>query len=312
MVDIVGLGEICIDWVLQVERFPEPDEKIFYKKSEIFPGGVTANYVTALARLGANVGFIGGVGKDHYGNFLISKLNEEGIDTSLLKRHNNRNTAVNILAVNKHGEKIIFQDPNLKENVPDPMYLDEKFVEYLKNAVLLHTTGIKLETSIKAAKIAKKSGKFVSFDLEKHVAEYGIDKIKELLKYTDLLLPNKLGIRQLTDTDDLVEAAFKMKKYGPNTVVITLGDKGCMIITDENTVIEVPAFKVKAIDTTGAGDAFNAAFTYSFFVKKWDYKKAALFANATAAIKCTKMGAQTGLPRYDEVLKFLKERNVYL
>ena len=111
-------------------------------------------------------------------------------------------------------------------------------------------------------------GKFVSFDLEKHVAEYGIEKIKELLKYTDLLLPNKLGIRQLTDTDDLVDAAFKMKKYGPNTVVVTLGDKGCMIITDENTVIEVPAFKVKAIDTTGAGDAFNAAFTYSFFVKK--------------------------------------------
>ncbi len=312
MVEIIGLGEICIDFVLQVDRFPEPDEKIFYRKRSMFPGGVTANYVTALARLGANVGFIGGVGKDQYGDFLLSILEKEGVDTSFVKKYTNRSTALNILAVNKHGEKVIFQDPNLKENVPDPDYLDDKIKEYMKNTILLHTTGIKLETSIKAAKIAKELGKFVSVDLEKHVVEYGIDKLKELLKYTDLLLPNKLGIRELTKKYDLMIAAFEIKKYGPKIVVVTRGKRGCMIVTEKNTILKVPAFKIKAIDTTGAGDAFNAAFTYAFFVKKWDYKKSAVFANAAAAIKCTKMGAQTGLPIYNEVIRFLKERNISL
>jgi len=312
MLDIIGLGEVCIDWIVKVERFPEPDEKIFMKGSGKFPGGVTANFVTAFARLGGKAAFIGGVGKDEYGNFIIETFEKEGVDTAYTVRHGDRSTAVNILLVDKNGERVIVQDPNLRDNVPEPEYFDRKDVqEYIASSKALHTTAIKVKTSEKAFKIAKEHGLLTSFDLEKHVAEYGLDQLKPILKLTDILMPNKLGIRALTGEEDFEKAARKLMELGPKIVVITLGSKGNMVVT-ESDVITAPAFQVKVVDTTGAGDAFNAAFLYSIIVKKWDYQKASKFANAVAALKCTKIGAQTGLPKLEEVNEFLKNKGVVL
>lgn len=303
--DIIGLGEVCIDWIAFLDHLPEPDEKIFAKYAKS-PGGVTANFVTAAARLDCKTGFIAGVGDDDHGRFLINTLKANGVDTSHVKVHNDRSTAFNILLVSRKGEKIALQDPNLRDNVPAPEELDE---QYLSKARCLHTSAIKIATTEKAVELAKRRGVTVSFDLEKHVAVQGMAKLRKILKNTDVLLPNKAGARELTKEDDLAGAAKRLLSYGPHVVVVTLGGRGCMVVTTQEK-FEVPAIKVNAVDTTGAGDAFAAGFLYGTILKGWDLKKAAVFANGVAAIKCLHPGAQGGLPTVNEVKEFLKNRDV--
>jgi sugar/nucleoside kinase (ribokinase family) len=143
--------------------------------------------------------------------------------------------------------------------------------------------------------IAKRHGVTVSFDLEKHVAVQGFDALRRSLELTDILLPNKLGICELMREKDLVAAALRALKFGPRVVVITLGADGALVVTSKEH-FRVPGFRVQSVDTTGAGDAFCAGFVCRAVVRKWDYRKAAIFANAVAAIKCTRTGAQEGRP----------------
>jgi len=312
MLDLIGVGEICIDWILKVDRFPKVDEKIFIKESKKFPGGVTANFVVGFARLGGKPGFIGGIGKDEYGEFLLGILNSEGIDTSYMKIHENKTTAINFIIIDTKGNKVIYQDPLLKENVPDPNYFNIIIEDYIKKAKVLHTTAIKLDTSIKVAEIAKKHDLVVSFDLEKHVVDdYGLERLKPLLKLTDILMPNKLAIKTLMNREDLIESAKELINFGPKMIVITLGKKGSIVVT-EKEVIETPAFKIIPVDTTGAGDTFNAAFIYSHIIKGLDIEKSSIIANAAAALKCLKLGAQAGMPKIHELKDFLKNYNYHI
>ncbi|WP_434731432.1 carbohydrate kinase family protein [Thermogladius sp. KZ2Tp1] len=312
MVEVVGLGEVCIDWTVKVKRFPETDEKIYIEDKQIFPGGVTANFTVGLARLGVNVAFVGGVGEDDFGRFLIKALEKEGVDTSLLLVRRDARTPVNIIVVNEKGEKQAYMDPFLKLNVPDFHEIRDGLEKMLSEAKVLHTSAIKIQPSLEAAKIAKKKKAAVTFDLEKHVAiEYGLEGLKPLLENVDILMPNKEGLKTLTKKESLVEAAKEMLKYGPRVVVVTRGEKGSLIV-HENGVIETPAFPINPVDTTGAGDAFNAGFVYAYFLRQLDLKDAAIVANAVAALKCLKLGAQTGMPRLHELREFLQKRGLQL
>ena len=305
--DVIGLGEVCIDWILKVDHFPEVDEKVFIRESGKFPGGVTANFVVGFSRLGGKPGFIGGLGNDQYGQYLLDVFKNEKVDTTKIKIYDNKPTAINFIVVDSKGNKIIFQDPLLKENVPDPKDIDTDIEKYIANAKALHTTAIKLETAVKAAQIAKKYGLKVSFDLEKHVVDdYGLENLKPMLALTDILMPNKLGLRTLLGKRDLVEAAYEIIEYGPKLVIITLGENGSMAIT-KNKAVRARAFKIKPIDTTGAGDSFNAAFIYFHVIKGLDLWESSVIANAAAALKCLKLGTQTGMPRLDELREFLSK-----
>jgi len=299
--DVVGLGEVVIDLIASIPRFPEPDEKIFATKYEKHPGGVTANFCVALSRLGAKSGFIGGVGEDADGTYLRDVFKREGVDASRLVTRKNALTPLNFVTVTPDGQKTIFQSPYMLTVFPRPEELD---LNYIADARILHTTALRVDTAERALKHAKKEGLTTSFDLEKHVAVYGLEKLAPLIKLTDILLPNKMGALTLTGTQSLKEAAEKLLALGPKTVVITLGEKGCLIKTKKET-LEVSAFKVKAVDATGAGDAFNAGLITGI-LNQWDLRKAATFAHAVAAIKITHTGAQAGLPTRKEVERFLE------
>jgi ribokinase len=304
-IDILGLGEVCVDWTAFVDHLPEVDEKVF-ARYERFVGGVTANFVVASARLGCRVSFLGGVGDDENGRFVLDTLSNKGIDTSGITIRKGNATAFNMLMVDKKGQKAIVQDQNLQHNVPDPEDIKEELISKSRS---LHTSGIKIHTAEKAMEIAKRYGATVSFDLEKHVALEGFEKLRRSLELTDILLPNKLGIRELAGDRDLVAAARQLLKVGPRVVVVTLGADGALVVTEKKHFL-VPAFKVQAVDTTGAGDAFSAGFIYGIVIRGWNYRKAAIFANAVAAIKCTRAGAQEGLPRLEEAQSFIRGRDV--
>jgi ribokinase len=301
--DVVGLGEVVIDLIASIPRFPEPDEKIFATKYEKHPGGVTANFCVAISRLGMKVGFMGGVGEDADGTYLRDTLRRERVDASRLVTRKDALTPLNFVTITPDGQKTIFQSPYMLTVFPRPEELD---LDYVAGARVLHITALRVDTAERALKHAKKEGVITSFDLEKHVAVYGFEKLAPLIKLTDILLPNKMGALTFSGTQNLKEAAEKLLALGPRIVVITLGEKGCLIKTEKET-LEVPAFKVKAVDATGAGDAFNAGLITGI-LNQWDLREAATFANAVAAMKITHIGAQAGLPSRKEVDGFLEKR----
>jgi sugar/nucleoside kinase (ribokinase family) len=131
----------------------------------------------------------------------------------------------------------------------------------------------------------------------------GQEDLVAALKLVDVLKPCKAAARELTGQSDYDKIADELLRLGPQLVAITQGAEGCLIASREK-VVHVPAFKVKVVDTTGAGDAFMGALSYGL-LQKWDHQRIGLFANACAALCCTKVGARA-MSKLDEVIAFIK------
>jgi ribokinase len=303
-VDIVGLGEIVLDWVTEIPHFPKPDEKIDAISENYFPGGVTANYLVATARLGGKCGFIGAVGCDSYGDYLIEDFVKEHVDTTCTKKIEDKKTPVNFIFVAK-GEKTIIQSPHMQTTKIGSEDLNEN---YIANSKILHTTIIHQEVSEKAVEIAKRYDVKISIDLESQIALRGWNNLKDILMSADILLPNKEGAKSITNSNKPEKAAEILVKKGIPIVIITLGSNGVLITTEEFQK-RIPTYEIKkVIDTTGAGDTFNGAFSYGYWIKGWDLEKSCIYANAAASLKIQKLGARSGMPNEAELIKFLQNR----
>jgi len=301
---IVGLGEVVVDWVAEIPHFPKPDEKIDAISENYFSGGVTANYLVAVARLGVSCGFIGAVGDDSYGDFLIEEFKKEKVDTSMIKKKRGQKTPINFIFVSK-GEKTIIQSPHMQTTKLEISDLNE---DYIANSKVLHTTIIHPIIAEKVIDIAKSNDVKISIDLEAQIAQRGWNNLKKVLLQADVLIPNKEGAKSITNSRTPHEAANVLIKKGIPVVIITLGDKGALITTDKFQK-EIPAFKTsKVIDTTGAGDTFNGAFSVAYWIKNWDLEKSTLYANASASLKIQKLGARTGMPIETELMQHLKDK----
>lgn len=302
-IDIVGLGEVVLDWVAEIPHFPKPDEKIDALSENYFPGGVTANYLVATARLGGKSGFIGAVGCDLYGDYLLHDFANEGVDTTYVKKIEDKKTPVNFIFV-AQGEKTIIQSPHMQTTKIELEDLDK---DYISNSKLLHTTIIHQDITEKAIDIAKQNNVKISIDLEAQIALRGWDNLKNILKSADILLPNKEGAKSITNSKNPERAAEILVKKGIPIVIITLGSDGVLITTNEFQK-KIPTYQVKnVIDTTGAGDTFNGAFSLAYWIKGWDLEKSCTYANASASLKIQKLGARSGMPNEAELIDFLKK-----
>ncbi|MHA2289095.1 MAG: carbohydrate kinase family protein [Promethearchaeota archaeon] len=301
-VDIIGLGEIVLDWVTEIPHFPKPDEKIDALSENYFPGGVTANYLVALSRLGGLSGFIGAVGDDSYGNLLIDDFFKENVDTSNLKKITNKKTPVNFIFV-AQGEKTIIQSPHMYTTKIEPKDLKES---YITSSKLLHTTIIHQDVTEIALEIAKRNNVKISIDLESQIAQRGWNNLKNVLLKADILLPNKEGAKTLTNSNSPEKAAEILVNKGIPIVIITLGNSGALLTTPKFQK-RIPAYDIQnIIDTTGAGDTFNGAFSLAYWIKGWDLEKSCVYANAAAALKIQKLGARPGMPKERELIDFLR------
>ncbi|UYP45381.1 ADP-dependent ribose-1-phosphate kinase [Candidatus Lokiarchaeum ossiferum] len=300
--DIMGIGEVVVDWVATVDHFPEPDEKIDSKTQNLFSGGVTANYCVAAARLGAKVSFFGAIGSDDHGNFLKADFISEKIDCQNLLVKANCPTPVNfIFVVEKTGEKVIIQSPYMHTTVPSIESFQEKILSGVK---LVHSTGIYPEITLRAFRYARKHNIITSFDLEKQIAVWGVAKLKPILENVDILLPNKMGAMELTNTNSPLDAAKIFIQWGIKTIVITLGEEGALAVTKDR-ILRFPAKKIKPVDTTGAGDTFCAAFGYAYGILSMPLDKAVQYANAAAFLKIQHLGARSGMPSSSQVEQLL-------
>ncbi|MFW9781087.1 MAG: carbohydrate kinase family protein [Candidatus Heimdallarchaeota archaeon] len=303
-VEIIGLGEVVIDWVTELPNFPKPDEKVDAISENYFPGGVTANFLVAAARLGGTCGFIGAVGDDSYGDYLIQDFKREDIDSMFLIKKMNQKTPVNFIFIAK-GEKTIIQSPHMLTTKIEPNDLKK---EYIVNSKILHTTMIHPDVTEYAINIAKKNDVKITIDLESQIAKRGWKKLKRMILSADILIPNREGAKLITSRQKVEEAAKILVKKGIPIVIITLGSDGALITTEKYQK-KIPSFKVeKIIDTTGAGDTFNGAFSFAYWIKHWDLEMACKYANAAAALKIQKLGARTGMPNEKTLINFLEKQ----
>lgn len=304
-IDIIGLGEVVVDWVSRVPHFPKPDEKIDALSEDYFSGGVTANYLVAVSRLGVKSGFIGAVGDDYYGEFLIEDFKKENVDTSFMLKQSGFKTPVNFIFI-CNGEKTIIQSPHMQITKFSLSDLPES---YIAKSKLLHTTMIHPKITELAIEIAKEHDVKISIDLESQIAQRGWKNLKNILLNADILIPNKEGAKKITNCETAEESANELIGRGIPIVIITLGSKGALLTTPQIQKI-IPTFNIKeVVDTTGAGDSFNGAFSVAYWIQKWSLEKSIRYANAAASLKIQKLGARTGMPFEKELKHFLLEND---
>jgi fructokinase len=309
-VDVVGIGSCAVDFFAIVPRLLGSEEKINATRMEIHAGGVTANMLTQVARLGTSTGWLGLIGDDENGRIIQKAFTEDGMDLSGVEVVRGERSALTWIPVNPGGERCIYMFPNVTGKL-SVLHVKNRFASHIKGAKHFHTEASQLPiVPLKEAmKIAKDAGVRIFFDMDvtpRFFAQMNLGKQEELcdaLKLVDVLKPCKAAAREMTGVTDYNRMADQLLNLGPKLVAITEGEDGCLIATKEKRV-QVPAFRVNVVDTTGAGDAFMGGLSYGL-LQGWDLDRVGIFANACAALCCTKVGARA-MSRLDEVLAFVK------
>jgi ribokinase len=302
---IVVVGSINLDLVASTDRIPQVGETVIGRTFTTFFGGKGANQAVAVARLGYPVSMIGNVGNDAFGTQLRGGLAEAGVNTEYVGTvEGSSGTALIITGPN--GENSIVVVPGANAHVT-PKSL-ERATPLLKQAgFILAQLEIPLETVEYLAEFAERHD--ILFMLDPAPAR---ELPASLLRRVSWLTPNETETCQLlkTNLDDNEQsantAADQLLSRGVKNLVLKLGSRGCVIAQESVPKQRVAAFRVNAVDTTAAGDAFNAGFAVAL-LNGYSALESGVFASAVAALSVTRPGAQPSMPRGDEVEKFLHE-----
>jgi sugar/nucleoside kinase (ribokinase family) len=297
-IEVVGLGSCAVDFVAIVPRLIGAEEKINAHQLGIHPGGVTANNLTQVARLGASTGWFGLIGDDANGQIIMQAFAADQIDTRAVEIVKGELSSLTWIPIDAQGERCIYMFPNITARIT-PDQIRTRFAAYITQAKHLHTEAsqLPLPPILEAMRLARAAGVKVFFDLDvdpTYFVEAGLGTqadLMEALRLTDVLKPCKAAARELARENDEEKVARRLLALGPPVVAITLGSEGCLIAS-EDSMVQRPAFQVDVVDTTGAGDAYMGGLSYSL-LQGWPLERAATFANACAALCCTRLGARS-------------------
>lgn len=300
-IEIGGLGFCSVDYLSIVPYIPV-DEKVGAISQLVQGGGPAATAVVAASRLGAETAFIGVVGDDQAGKEILRGFQQENVETKHIRIKMGKESAVAFCWVEQQsGKRSIVWSKGTAMPL-DAEAVDPDFIASLK---LLHLDGHNTEAAIRAAETAKANGVIVSLD-----AGSIYPGMETLVGLSDICIASETFARNFTKEENAERAVEKLFMKGKLVSAVTLGDKGVVAMTKDG-VINKSAFKVPVVDTTGAGDVFHGAFAYAY-IQGWDTGKCIDFAEAAAAIKCTRLGGRTGIPQRDEVIRFLKEKDIMI
>ncbi|HPP70513.1 MAG TPA: ribokinase [Pseudothermotoga sp.] len=297
---IAVIGSNNVDLVVTVDHFTEAGETQRCLDFERFAGGKGANQAVACRKLGAQVAFLTCVGNDGNGEFAYETLSKVSVEGFSVKTDVPNGFA--LIEITKSGQNRIIIYPGANALLTKQI-LTENLQRLLPSNIVLLQNEIPFETTLEAAKIFKEHRKFVIFD---PAPAQNIDA--EIFKYVDIITPNESEMAFLTRTDDVNHGVEKLLGSGCKNVLVKMGDKGCFF-KGQMGEIYLEAFKVRAVDTTAAGDIFNAGFAVEFERTK-NLHNSLIFASAAAAISVTRKGAQSSIPTRSEVIEFLKERGI--
>ncbi|HEV2388185.1 MAG TPA: carbohydrate kinase family protein [Candidatus Acidoferrales bacterium] len=307
---VVGIGSCTVDYFAIVPRMLAAEEKINADRLEIHAGGVTANNLTQVARLGVSAGWLGLIGDDDNGRIIERAFAEDGMDVSGIEVVPGERSSLTWIPVDPRGERCIYMFPNVTGTI-SPEQVLARFAPHIRQARHFHTEAsqLPLPPVKQAMQVAREAGVRVLFDLDVSPAYFshaGLGSCEDLtaaLALVDVLKPCKAGALELTGEADYERAARKLLAMGPKLVAMTMGGEGCLI-AGRDRVVHVPAFSVNVVDTTGAGDAFMGGLSYAL-LQEWDFEQVGAFANACAALCCTRVGARA-MARLEPALSLVR------
>ncbi|WP_312693256.1 carbohydrate kinase family protein [Caproiciproducens sp.] len=318
MYDVVAVGELLIDFTPNGSN--DQGCALFARN----PGGAPANVLAANSRLGGKTAFIGKVGRDAFGDFLKVTLERIGICTDGLAVSETVNTTLAFVQLDERGDRSFsfYRKPGAD------MMLEKSDISdgLIKNCRILHFGSVSLtdepsrQATFYAVKLAKASGKIISYDpnyrpLLWSSEEEAKREMLAALTLADIVKVSREELSLLTGDADLELGAKKLAQYGASLILVSLGAKGAFYSSGE-TCGMLPAYDVKTVDTTGAGDAFLGAVHYRLRNKSLDDIKGlsgdelediVSFANAAGSLATTRKGAIPAMPSLEQVQACLRE-----
>jgi sulfofructose kinase len=293
--DVVGMGLNSVDFLTMVPEFPAPNSKMKMLQFSKQGGGQVATAMVALSRWGVKTKYIGKVGEDELGQVSLQSIRQEGVDVSSVKiEPNATNQFATIIVDGSTGNRTILW--NRDERL---MYRQRELrKEEVCSGRLLHLDGHDIHAAIQCAGWAKQEGIPTVVDLDK------VESLSsKLINEIDFLITSPSFPTLYTGISDQKEAFLELQKQIHGFLCTTLGHSGALAWVN-GEFFYAEGFKVKALDTTGAGDVFHAGFIYGL-LHNWDVEKILRFANAVAALKCRELGGRKGIPTLKETQNFL-------
>ncbi|WP_299529891.1 ribokinase [Ulvibacterium sp.] len=301
MSKIVVIGSSNTDMVVKTKRFPEPGETILGGDFYMFPGGKGANQAVAAARAGGEVIFICCLGDDLFGQNALKGYAKEGIDIDSVKIVEKEASGVALITVNGEGENEIVVASGTNALL-SPEHLEAKMKSISNAQIFLTQLETPIETVAFLAAYCKAKGQRLIIN---PAPAQALDDT--VLNGLFLITPNETETKilsgiEVTDDASLENAGSVFLEKGVQNVIVTLGSRGSFFMNATESFV-VPAPKVKAVDTTAAGDVFNGVLTVCLAEGK-GWKESMAFASKAAALAVTKMGAQDTAPTLEEINQF--------
>jgi ribokinase len=296
--DVVGFGALNLDKLFKVNMIAKKEEEgsvLGFKESA---GGSAANTVVGLARLELKTGFIGKVAADREGKFLLDEFRKEGVDVNGITVSEKGRSGTVMGFIDQKGDRALYVDPGVNDQID----FKDINLDYVSNTKFLHLSSFVGEKPFKAQKklIEQLSSVKISFDPGAIYARKSVAVLEPIIQRSYAMFPNENEVKLLTGKD-YIEGARTLTELGTDIVAVKLGKRGCYV-TDGKESHLIEPYKVEAVDTTGAGDAFCAGFLYGL-IKQKDLYECGKLGNFVASCCISKMGARTALPKLAELKK---------
>lgn len=311
MIDVLCVGQLAADIVVRpVENLDFTGDTQRVQLIELKNGGDCLNVAIGLSRLGCRVGFVGKIGRDSWGDFLSSQIDEAGIDKRGLYRTSDAPTCSVIVLIKSSGERTFLYSGGAN----DTFCLEDIDFNLLEESASVHVGGTYLlplfdgQGAASLFEQARRMGKRTSMDVTWDTRGRWLETIKPCLPELDFFLPSVKEAARITERDEPEEMARFLQDQGVGNVVIKLGEKGCYLKPADRKGFYLQAFPAKVVDTTGAGDSFVAGFLAGL-QRGWNMERCGRFACAVAALNIQSVGATTGAPTYNETLRFIEKES---
>ncbi len=289
-----SIGHANIDITLFISKLPAPDEDVKVQASMIGTGGAASNFALCVRKLGEEAELLALIGDDLFGKFFLERLAEQGVDVSNIMVAEGASTGM-VVVINEIGKQrrmMSISGANARMNSE----IIQKWSTAISEADFVHIASLEIENAVV---IAEKRND-LSWDPGTKVARLGLEKLKPMFPSLRVILLNKEEARMLTGKNNVKDAMRFLSGLGPEEVVVKLGANGSMAFVSE-AFYEAPALSPLVVDTTGAGDIFDATYLVAR-ARGYDVGEALRLANVASALKISRPGTTKGIPTWDEVL----------
>ena len=299
MSELLALGGLTYDMLSVIPKMPSWEETTYVEEYQVQQGGMAATAIVAASKLGAEVEYIGGISDDYQGKFLMDNFLKYHVKCDRIQIFKGESSPFTFVLIDREtGRRTFFH----KKGVQERQELLQEAID-LTGVGFIMFDGFYFDTAMRTAKQSREKGIVSVADISPRNRDPKLRRFLELIDYPIL---SEVFVKTYLGTEDILAAGKELYTENNKALLITRGEQGVYIITREGSE-HIPAFKIRTVDTTGAGDVFHGAFLFSLW-KGYPLHEAALFSSAVSALKCTKIGGQSSIPDFNETKEYLTQQ----